>query len=93
MIRNLLYLTTSRPDIILAVRLVAWYQSSPKQSHILALKRIFIYLKGAINYGLWYPKGKEFTLTTYIDVDWANCIDDMKSMNGGAFYLGESFLS
>jgi len=76
MIGSLLYLTTSRLDIMLAVRLVARYQSTPKQSHLLATKRIFRYLKGTIGYGLWYLKGKDFTLTTYTYVDWASYVDD-----------------
>lgn len=71
----MLYLTASRPDIMLAIGLVERYQSTPKQSHILAINRIFIYLKGTTNYGLWYPKGKEFTLTAYkYDAEWASCL-------------------
>lgn len=69
MIGSLLYLTTSRPDIMLAVRLVARYQSAPKQSHLLATKRISRYLKGTTGYGLWYLKGKDFTLISYVDED------------------------
>ena len=67
MIGSLLYLTTSRLDIMLAVGLVGRYQSTPKQSHLLATKRIFRYLKGTTRYGIWYPKGKDFTLKTYTD--------------------------
>ena len=66
MIGSLLYLTASRPDIMLAVGLVARYQATPKQNHLLAVKIIFRYLQGIAQYGLWYPKGKSFTLTTYM---------------------------
>ena len=89
MIGSLLYLTTSRPDIMLEVGLVAGYQAVKKQNHLLAIKRIFRYLQGTARYGLWYLKEKYFTLTTYIDADWASCVDDRKSTSGGAFYLGE----
>jgi hypothetical protein len=56
MIGILLYITTSRPDIMQAVRMVVHYQYAPKQSHLAAIKRIFKYLKGTITYGIWYPK-------------------------------------
>ena len=93
MVGSLLYLIASRPDILLAVGLVARYQAAPKQNHLLAIKRIFIYLQGTAHYGLWYPKGKNFILTAYIDADWANYVDDWKSKSGGAFYLGESLVA
>ena len=93
MIGSLLYLTTSRPNIMLAVGLVARYQATLKQNHLLEAKRIFRYLQGTTQYGLWYPKGKRFTLTTYTDADWASCVDDRKITSGGAFYLGESLVA
>ena len=52
MIGSLLYLTVSRPDIMLVVGIVARYQASPKQNHLLAIKRIFRYLQGTSHYGL-----------------------------------------
>jgi hypothetical protein len=56
MIGNLLYITTSRPDIMQAVGMVGRYQSAPKQSHLVVVTRIFKYLKGTMTYGLWYPR-------------------------------------
>ena len=52
MIGSLLYLTASRPDIMQAVGMVARYQANPKESHIAAVKRIFRYLKGTMEFGL-----------------------------------------
>ena len=60
MVGSLLYLIASRLDILLTVGLVARYHVAPKQSHLLAIKRIFRYLQGTAHYGLWYPKGKKF---------------------------------
>ena len=71
---------------MLVVGLVARYQAAPKQNHLLVVKRIFKYLQGKNQYGLWYPKGKRFTLTAYTDAYWASCVDDRKSTSGGAFY-------
>ncbi|KAH9770963.1 hypothetical protein KPL71_012543 [Citrus sinensis] len=71
MIGSLLYLTASRPDIMFSVCLCARFQSCPKESHMLAVKRIFRYLIGTINLGLWYPRGTHIDLTCYSDADFA----------------------
>ncbi|GJT16251.1 retrovirus-related pol polyprotein from transposon TNT 1-94 [Tanacetum coccineum] len=47
----------------------AWYQASPTKHHLEALKRVFRYLRGTINLGLWYPKDTAMALTTYVDAD------------------------
>jgi hypothetical protein len=93
MIGNLLYVMTSRPDIMQAVGLVAWFQAAPKETHVQAVKIIFKYLKGTLDFGLWYSRGEYFTLTTYTDVDWAGSVDDRKSTSGGAFFLGNNLVS
>jgi hypothetical protein len=54
MIGSLLYLTASRPDIVFAVRLCARFQTFPRESHLIAVKRIFRYLVGTTDLGLWY---------------------------------------
>ena len=79
MIGSLLYLTTTRPDIMFSVGLCARFQSNPKISLLKAVKRIIIYLKGTTNLGLWYPKFENFELITYIDADFARCRLDRKS--------------
>ena len=54
-----------------------------------AVKRILRYLKGTVDYRLWYPKRNNFTLREFIDADWAGSIDDRKSTSGAEFYLGD----
>ena len=73
MIGSLLYLTASRPDIMFSVCLCARYQADPKESHLRAVKRIFRYLKGTPNLGIWYPKESGFDLIGFTDVDYAGC--------------------
>nr|GEV61176.1 ribonuclease H-like domain-containing protein [Tanacetum cinerariifolium] len=46
MIGSLMYLTSSRPDIMFAVCTCAHFQVTPKASYLHAVKRIFRYLKG-----------------------------------------------
>jgi hypothetical protein len=57
MIDNLLYVTTSRLDVMYAVGQVEIFQASPKETHVLVVKRIFKYIKGTTKIGLWYPNG------------------------------------
>nr|GEX40786.1 hypothetical protein [Tanacetum cinerariifolium] len=79
MIGSLMYATSSRPNIMSATCMCARYQSNPNEHHVSAVKRIFRYLKGTINLGLWYPKDSGFDLTTYSDVDHARCHLDRKA--------------
>ena len=93
MIGSLLYITTSRLDIMQDVGMVRIFQFAPKQSHLVSVKRIFKYLKGTMTYGLWYPRNQNLQLTTYSYVDWENCFDERKSTSGGAFFLGDSLVA
>jgi len=86
-------MTTSRPDIMQVVGIVGRYQSAPKQSHLLVVKLIFKYMKGMMNYGLWYLRNQNFQLTTYSDADWANGLDGKKSTSGNVFFLGDSLVA
>ncbi|GJT66560.1 putative ribonuclease H-like domain-containing protein [Tanacetum coccineum] len=52
MIGSLMYLTSSRPDIMFSVCACSRFQVQPKVSHLNAVKRIFRYLKGRPNLGL-----------------------------------------
>nr|GEV20885.1 hypothetical protein [Tanacetum cinerariifolium] len=71
MIGSLMYLTSSRPDIMFAVCACARIQVTLKVSHLNAVKRIFRYLKGKPHLGLWYPKDSPFDLVAYSDSDYA----------------------
>ncbi|GJW90337.1 uncharacterized mitochondrial protein-like protein, partial [Tanacetum coccineum] len=82
MIGSLMYLTSSRPDIMFAVCACARYQVNPKVSHLHAVKRIFSYLKGQPKLGLWYPKDSLFDLVAYTDSDYAGASLDRKSTTG-----------
>nr|GEV30120.1 uncharacterized mitochondrial protein AtMg00810-like [Tanacetum cinerariifolium] len=72
-IGSLMYLTSSRPDIMFEVCLCVRFQVTPKVSHVNAVKRIFRYLKGKPYLGLWYPKDSPFDLVAYSDSDYAGC--------------------
>ncbi|GJU81938.1 hypothetical protein Tco_1284303 [Tanacetum coccineum] len=68
-----------RPDLVQAVCYCARYQARPTQKHLKEVKRIFKYLKGTINMGLWYPKDSGFELTAFSDADqFGNVLDTRK---------------
>nr|GFA06310.1 hypothetical protein [Tanacetum cinerariifolium] len=73
MIGALMYLTSSRPDIVHATCLCAWYQAKLIEKHLKEVKRIFCYLRGTFNMGLWYSKDSGFELTGFSDADYAGC--------------------
>ena len=68
-IGSLFYLTASRPDIAFSVRVCARYQAAPKESHLIAVKRIIRYINGTPDYGLWYSKDSNACLAGYSDAD------------------------
>ncbi|GJR69428.1 putative ribonuclease H-like domain-containing protein [Tanacetum coccineum] len=82
MIRSLMYLTASRPDIMFAVCACARFQVTPKVLHLHAVKRIFRYLKGQPKLGLWYPRDSPFDLEAFSDSDYAGASLDRKSTTG-----------
>nr|GEZ75627.1 integrase, catalytic region, zinc finger, CCHC-type, peptidase aspartic, catalytic [Tanacetum cinerariifolium] len=61
--------------------------------HLEALKRVFRYLKGTINWGLWYPKDTAIALTAYADADHAGCQDTRRSTSGSAQFLSDKVVS
>nr|GEU55982.1 hypothetical protein [Tanacetum cinerariifolium] len=87
MIGSLMYLTSSRLDLIYAVCLCAQYQTKPTEKHLNAVKRIFRYLKGTINMDIWYSKDTGISLTAYADTDHARCQDSRCSKSGSAQFL------
>nr|GEW06529.1 hypothetical protein [Tanacetum cinerariifolium] len=92
-IGSLMYLTSSRPDIVQAVCFCVRYESRPTKKHLKEVKRIFRYLRGTINMGLWYPKGSTFDLIAFLDADHARCLDSRKSTYGGIQFLGDKLVS
>nr|GEW88175.1 hypothetical protein [Tanacetum cinerariifolium] len=93
MIGALMHLTSSRPHIVHATCVCARYQAHPIEKHLIEVKRIFHYLQGTVNMGLWYTKDSGFELTGFSHADYAGCKDTFKSTSGGAQFLGEKLRS
>ncbi|GJT26178.1 hypothetical protein Tco_0906453 [Tanacetum coccineum] len=88
MIGSLLYLTTSRPDIMFSVCLCARFQENPKTTHLEVVKCIFGYIRGTSLLGLWYPKGTRIETIVYADSDHKGDYIDRKSTSGVCTSMG-----
>ncbi|GKA98160.1 hypothetical protein Tco_0826054 [Tanacetum coccineum] len=93
MVGSLMYLTASRPDLVFAMCMCARYQAKPTKKHLEAIKRVFQYLQGTINWGLLYLKDTAIVLTAYADADHAGCQDTRRSTSGSAQFLGDKLVS
>ncbi|GKD87315.1 retrovirus-related pol polyprotein from transposon TNT 1-94 [Tanacetum coccineum] len=93
MIGTLLYLIASRPDLQFAICMCARYQARLTKKHLHAVKRIFRYLRGTVNRGLWYLKDSSIALTTFADVDHAGCQDTRLSTSGSMQHLRDRLVS
>ena len=91
---SLLYLSTAtRPDITYAVSNVAKYSAKPTKHHWIAVKRILRYLKGTLNYSLFYSKGGATECVGFSDSDWGGDLHDRKSTSGYLFQISGAAVS
>ncbi|XP_021995959.1 uncharacterized mitochondrial protein AtMg00810-like [Helianthus annuus] len=88
MIGSLMYLTASRPDIMYPTCLTTRYQSSPRSSHMVIVKRILRYRRGTPSLGLWYPKDGDFKLEGFLDSDFGCYKLNSKSTTAGCQFFG-----
>nr|GEV15936.1 uncharacterized mitochondrial protein AtMg00810-like [Tanacetum cinerariifolium] len=93
MIGILLCLTSSRPNLQFAICMCARYQAWPTKKHLHAVKRIFRYLQGTVNRGLWYLKDSFIAVTAFADADHAGCQDTRHSTSGSLQFMGDRLIS
>ncbi|KAK5785927.1 secreted RxLR effector protein 161-like [Gossypium arboreum] len=84
----LLYLTTTRPDIMFTVSFLSRFMHCCNVVHFKVAKRVLRYVKGTLDYGVKFENAKELKLIRYSNCDWAGSMDDMKSTSGYFFTLG-----
>jgi hypothetical protein len=77
----LMYLTATRPDIMYVVSLLSRYIHCASEIHFQAAKRILRYVKGTVDYGIIFNQVQNFRLLGYSDSDWADCVDDKRSLD------------
>ncbi|GJR57593.1 hypothetical protein Tco_1499755 [Tanacetum coccineum] len=64
-----------------------------KDDEVDEVDRIFKYLKGKPNLGLWYPRESSFDLEAFSDSDYAGANLDRKSTTGGCQFLRSRLIS
>nr|GEU73622.1 retrovirus-related Pol polyprotein from transposon TNT 1-94 [Tanacetum cinerariifolium] len=84
------YLTCTRPDILFVVGLISRFMEEPTTKHLKISKRILRYIKGTIDYGMFYSTSEDFKLVGYSYSDWAGSKDDGRSTLGFLFFLGNN---
>jgi len=92
MIRSLLYLTASRPDITFAVGVCATYHAEPKMSQLTQVKRILKYINSTSDYGILDSHSANSRLVGHCGADWVGSADDRKSTSGSCFFLGNNLI-
>nr|GEV04942.1 hypothetical protein [Tanacetum cinerariifolium] len=93
MVGSFMYLIASHIDLVFFVCMCARYQAKPTKKYLTAVKRVFRFLKGTINMGMWYSRDTNFNLIAFADADHAGCQDLRKSTSGSAQFLGEKLVS
>ncbi|KAM2091234.1 hypothetical protein ACFX1T_029745 [Malus domestica] len=93
MMGSLMYLTTTRPDLMFIVSLINRYMECPTKSYLLEAKRALRYVKGTVSFRLFYKKGGSEELVGYTDSDYAGDQDDRKSTSSYVFLISSGAVS
>ncbi|XP_016178096.1 uncharacterized protein LOC107620452 [Arachis ipaensis] len=93
LIGKLQYLTNTRPNIAFVVDKLSQYLESPMTEHYKAALRILRNLKKASAAGLFFPLTTNFSLTGFVDPDWATCPDTRRFFSSYCFFLGTTLIS
>lgn len=87
---NLMYITTTRPDLQFSVSHLSRYMSKPTTLHLQVAKRVLRYLRGTVDFGIWYKRGGTGEVSVYTDSDFAGDIDSRKSTSRYVFLMNGS---
>ncbi|XP_022155095.1 uncharacterized protein LOC111022227 [Momordica charantia] len=88
----LMYLTSTRPDIMYTVGVLCRFLHCASKNHMVARMIVLRYLKGTLSFGIKFSK-ENFELQGYSDSDWAGSLDDMKSISSYCFTFGSGCFS
>ena len=88
-----MYLTNTRPDICFVVNTQSHYLVEPRRVHLVAAKHVMRYLKGTIDFGLYYVGDHDYRFYGYIDADWDISVSEKNITSCGCFSLGSPMIS
>ncbi|XP_057250750.1 uncharacterized mitochondrial protein AtMg00810-like [Beta vulgaris subsp. vulgaris] len=83
----------TRPDISYSVQQLSQFLHTPRVPDFKAALHVLQYLKGTLNYGLFYSSNSDLQLTGFSDVDWGTCAYSGRSLTGWCIFLGKSLIS
>jgi hypothetical protein len=87
---KLIFLTVSRPNITYAMNCVSSFMSHPQQAHLDAVLHILRYLRGTMDYGIFYT---HLYIRGYTDADWGSCPETRRSISAYIFTLASGPIS
>jgi hypothetical protein len=93
MVGTLMYLTSTRPDIMFVVNLLSRYLAHLTELHLQAVKRVLRYIKGTLSYGIFYKQSGNTELLAYTNNDYAGDLEDRKSTSSFLFVLSSGAVS
>lgn len=82
LVRKLLYLTFSQPDISYSAHVLSQFMDRPLVLHMKATHRVLRFLKGSPGKGLFFPANNTLKLQVYSDSFWGSCLDTRRSISG-----------
>ena len=93
LIGRLLYLTISRPNIVFVVKTISQFLVKPYKSHLTTAHNLLRYLKSSPGQGILISPVNNFQLKSFVDFDWASCLDTRKSTSGFCIFIGDTLIS
>ena len=84
---SLIYLTATRLDLMFVVSLISRFMACPTQQHFATAKKVLRYLKGTVDYGVFYRKGGVSDLNEFTDSNYAKDMENSKSTSGYVFMM------
>ena len=92
-IGSFMYLTNTRTNICFVVNTLSWYLVKPRRVHRIATKHVMRYIKGTIEFRLYYNRDHDYRLYGYTNSDWEGCVAERKSTSGGCYCVGCAMIS
>nr|GMD06025.1 Retrovirus-related Pol polyprotein from transposon TNT 1-94 [Ipomoea batatas] len=92
-IRKLLYLTITRPDISFVTQQLSQFLDAPTDVHLQATHRVLRYIKGSPGQGILFSANSTLQIRGFSYSDWGTCLKTRRSVTGYCIFLGESLIS
>ena len=87
-----MYMMNTRPYICFDLNTLSQYLVKPRRIHLIAAKHVIRYLKGMIEFGLYYDRDHDYRLYGYTDSNWVGSVAYKKGTLGGFYCLGSTMI-